>query len=225
VIHEKGGLEPLVWQTQPEYSNEPLFKPNEFPEKGWRTSQENIQLYVWHGLHWDIEYDINGNPYSQTPLCPKQKCNCRIIKDVGDYKEGEYHYRCNQCDFQITLKKKIEDVASDLLEIVESQKYKGAEIINIDGELIRVQREEATDNDYWVDVKLSKGKKGGVQLMVLAGSKNSKDKAQLFLDPKNERLAFDQNNDHPSKIFAKVVGIFKNSKSEIHFKDGKVSSD
>lgn len=176
---------------------------------------------MWHGLHWDLEYDINGVPYSQTPLCPKQKCNCRIKKGLGDYREGEYHYRCSQCDFEITLKKPIEDVASDLLEIVESQKYKSAEIINIDGELVRVQREEVTDNDYWVDVKLSKTKKGEVQLMVLAGSKKSKDKAQLFLDPQKERLSFDQTNDHPGKIFSKVVAIFRNSKSEIHTKDEK----
>ena len=105
------------------------------------------------------------------------------------------------------------------MTILESQKYKDAEIINIDGELVRIQRLQESDNDYWIDAKLSKNKKGEVQLMVLAGSKKSKDKTQLFLDPKNERLAFDQNNEHPTNIFAKVVGTFKNSKSEIHSSD------
>ena len=51
--------------------------------------------------------------------------------------------------------------------------------------------------------------------MVLAGSKKQKDKTQLFLDPSNEKLTFDQNNDHPRKIFAKVIAVFKGSKSGI----------
>lgn len=182
-------------------------------------NDQNIKLYLWEGLHWDVDWDINGNPYSQTPLCPKQKCNCKLKKSTESYQRGEYKYCCVRCDFKITLNKSIEEKASDLLEIIESQKYKDAEIINIDGELIRVQRDEEKDDDYWVDVKLSKSKKGEVQLMVLAGSKKNKDKTQLFLDPKKERLAFDQNNDHPSKIFVKVLGTFKNSKSEIHSKN------
>jgi len=52
-------------------------------------------------------------------------------------------------------------------------------------------------------------------LMVLAGSKKDKDKAQLFIDPKNEKLTFDQNNDHPSEVFCKVEATFKKSVSEI----------
>ena len=110
----------------------------------------------------------------------------------------------------------MEDKANDFLSVRDSLKYKDAEIINIDGELIRVQRKEIKDKDYWIDVKMSKNKKDELQLMILAGSKKSKDKIQLFIDPQNERLAFDQNNEHPSKIFTKVIGIFKNSKSEIH---------
>jgi hypothetical protein len=179
---------------------------------------DNLKLYRWDGLHWNIEYDFNGNPYPYA-LCPKQRCHCTLIKSKDKYSIGEYKYCCVKCDFKITLNKSIEDKGSDFLRVFDSLKYKDAEIINIDGELIRVQREEKRDEDYWVDVKISKNKKGELQLMVLAGSKKSKDKTQLFLEPKHERLAFDQNNDHPRQIFAKVVGIFKNSTSEIHSKD------
>lgn len=178
-------------------------------------NNQKIQLYLWEGLHWDIDYDINGNPCSQIPLCPKQKCNCKLKKSKEKYSIGEYKYCCSRCDFKITLNKPIEEKATDLLDIIESQKYKDAEIINIDGELVKVQREQITDFDYWVDVKISKNRKDEVQLMVLAGSKKLKDKTQLFLDPKNEKLSFDQNNDHPTEIFSKVVAKFKNSKHEI----------
>ncbi|MBU0568863.1 hypothetical protein KJ693_12665 [bacterium] len=173
-------------------------------------------IFFWEGLKWDVNYDINGEP-EPFALCPK--CHCRLTKSKEKYSIGEYKYRCINCDFKITLDKSIEDKGKDFLCVKDSLQYKDAEIINIDGELIKVQRKEQKDEDYWIDVKMSRNKKGELQLMVLAGSRKSKDKTQLFLDPKNERLAFDQNNDHPSKIFTKVVGIFKNSKSEIHSKD------
>lgn len=182
-------------------------------------NNQKIQLYLWEGLHWDIDYDINGVPYSQIPLCPKQKCNCKLKKSKESYSLGEYKYACSRCDFKITLSKSIEEKASDLIDIVESLKYQDAEIINIDGELVRVQRDQVTDFEYWVDVKISKNKKDEVQLMVLAGSKNDKNKTQLFIDPKSEKLSFDQNNHHPIEIFSKVTAIFKNSKSKIYNDD------
>lgn len=176
--------------------------------------KKKIKLYSWKGLNWDIEYDIYGNIYP-TALCPKQKCSCKLTRSKKQYAIREYEYCCVKCGFKITLNKSIEDKGNDFLNILESLKYKDAEIINIDGELIRVQREEKKDNDYWIDAKISKNKKGELQLMILAGSKKIKNKVQLFLDPQNERLSFDQHNDHPKEIFAKVVGIFRNSKTEI----------
>ena len=181
-------------------------------------NDEKIKLYLWEGLYWDINYDLVGNP-DPFALCPKQKCHCKLIKSKEKYSIGEYKYCCVRCDFKITLNKSIEDKCSDFIIAIDSQKYKDAEIINIDGELIRVKREEKKDDDYWIDVKISKNKKDELQLMVLAGSKKSRDKTQLFLEPKIERLAFDQNNDHPRQVFTKVIGIFKKSKSEINSRD------
>lgn len=180
--------------------------------------EQKKRIFVWEGLNWDVERSAHGIEYAFA-LCPKQKCNCRLIKSKETYSIGEYKYCCIRCDFKITLNKAIEDKAEDFLNVLESLKYKDAEIINIDGELIRVQKEEKRDDDYWVDVKISKNKKEELQLMVLAGSKKAKDKVQLFLDPKNERLSFDQNNEHPREIFAKVIAIFKNSTTEIYSDD------
>lgn len=176
-----------------------------------------ITLYRWSGIDWDVESDDFGNPYA-IPLCPNPKCHCKLVKSGEKYNLGEYKYECVTCDFGITLNKSIEDKSRDFVNIVNSWTYKDAEIINIDGDLIRVQREEETDNDYWVDAKLSKNKKGEVQLMVLAGSKKERDKTQLFLDPKNEKLSFDQNNDHPREVFCKVKATFKSSESKISSK-------
>ena len=38
--------------------------------------------------------------------------------------------------------------------------YKNSEIINLDGDSIRVSRQQIDDFDYWADVKISKNKKG-----------------------------------------------------------------
>ncbi len=181
-------------------------------------SDEKIKLFYWEGMYWDVSYDINGDPYPFA-LCPKQKCCCRLTRSREGRSPGEHKYLCIKCDFKITLNKPLESKGFDFIRIMNSLKYADAEIINIDGELIRVQRETKRDEDYWVDVKISKNKKGELQLMVLAGSRKAGDKTQLFLEPKKERLAYDQNNDHPSQVFTKVVGIFKNSRSEIHSKD------
>jgi len=180
---------------------------------------EKIKIHSWEGLCWDIEG--NFNDLFAFALCPRKGCHCTITKSKEEYSRGEYKYHCIQCDFKITLNKTIEDKAGHFIEILESQKYKNADIINIDGDLIRVQREQVTDGDYWVDVKISKNNKGEVQLMVLAGSKKEKDKAQLFLDPKNQRMTFDQNNDHPAEVFAEVLGTFKNSETKIKFNEAK----
>ncbi len=183
-------------------------------------SDVQLKLYLWKKIHWSFDYDFNGNPFV-TALCPKQKCNCLLVKSNELYAKGEYKYACVKCDFKITLDKPTEEMGENLILIIDSQKYKDAEIINIDGELVRIQRTEQTDSNYWVDVKLSKNKKGETQLMVLAGDKSSKTKSQLFIDPAHERLAFDQNNDHPTEVFAQVTAIFKKSVSKINVSESQ----
>lgn len=172
------------------------------------------KLHLWDRVLWEENYDMNGNP---EPIvhCPIQRCHCILRKSKEPYVLGEYKYFCIKCGFKIILNKSIEEKGIDFMDVFLSQEYKDADIINIDGELIKVQKQEQKDNDYWIEAKLSKNRKGQVQLMILAGSKKEKDKTQLFLEPITEKLTFDQNNDHPRKIFAIVTAIFKNSKSEI----------
>lgn len=185
-------------------------------------AEDKEKIYIWGKLAWNYfeYYENNGLETVAIARCPR--CRCKIIKSKEKYSIGEYKYCCINCDFQITLNKSIEDKSADFINIVESQRFKNAEVINIDGELIRIRREEETDSDYWVDAKLSKNRKGEIQLMVLAGSKKAKDKAQLFLEPKNEKMTFDQNNDHPNEVFSKVVATFKKSKSKFISKNKKL---
>ena len=93
--------------------------------------KQKQKIFFWEGLNWDIDYDINNNEHAFA-LCPKQKCNCKLIKSKESYSLGEYKYHCIRCDFKITLNKSIEDKGEDFLNVLESLKYKNAEIINID---------------------------------------------------------------------------------------------
>ncbi len=171
-----------------------------------------MKIYKFAKLFRSIEYDALTNR-EIVWLCPQ--CKCRLSKSKETYAFWEYKYKCIKCDFTITLDKSIEEKWLDFLNVLNAEKYKDAEIINLDWDLVRVQRESQKDDDYWIDAKISKNKKWQVQLMVLAWSKKEKDKAQLFLDINNERLSFDQNDTHPQRIFSKVVAIFKNSTSSI----------
>ncbi len=183
---------------------------------------KKLIIYHWHKINWHLFYV--KNPFSgsisthTTPLCPNPKCNCNLKKSKEKYSIGEYKYECINCDFKITLDKPIEEKTEDFISISKSFKFKNADIINIDGELIKVKNEHKSDDDYWVEVKISKNKKNEAQLMVLAGSRKSKDKAQLFIEPKNEKMTFDQNNDHPRHIFTKITATFRNSQSNISLK-------
>jgi hypothetical protein len=174
------------------------------------------KLFSYKKLHWNIYMRDFAEPWADA-RCPH--CHCEIEKSEETYRVGEYKYRCIDCDFKITLDKEINDLTRHMLKIREAQTFKDAEIISIDNELIKVQRKYEKDDDYWIDAKISKNRKGELQLMVMAGSRKPDDKAQLFIEPTYERLAFDQSNKHPKEIFAKVEATFKNSKSTINDKN------
>lgn len=178
-------------------------------------------LYRWDGINWQVFYDFNDPEPVIIARCPKKNCSCKLVKSKEKYEHGEFKYKCPKCGFKITLNKSIDLFSNDFLLIYESLDYKDAEIINLDGELVRIARDKLKDTDYWIDAKLSKNKNGEVQLMVLAGSKKEKDKTQLFIEPAKEKFSFDQNNDHPNKVFTKVVCTFKNSEAVVKLKENK----
>lgn len=172
-----------------------------------------MKIYRFEWLLWDIDYDINWYVIETIWMCPA--CKCKLTKSKEAYSIWEYKYNCAWCDFKITFNKKIEDKWQDFLNVLNAEKYKDAEIVNLDWDLIRVQREWTKDEDYRIDSKISKNKKWQLQLMILAWSKKEADKTQLFIDPINKKLSFDSNDSHPNKVFSKVIAVFKDSHSTI----------
>lgn len=126
---------------------------------------------------------------------------------------------CPKCDFKTSLDNSFHEKRKDVLKIMNSDYWEDAEVINIDGEMIKVGKEVVKDPDYWIEAKISKSVKGVKQLMVLVGSKKKQDKTQLFIDIDNEKLSFDQNDKHPKELLTKVTAEFKESKSKMELKD------
>lgn len=175
------------------------------------------KLYMWEGVFWSVDVLTTRGPIVKA-RCPVDKCELNVDQR---YKS---HLTCPKCDFQIRLNKSFYEKKEDALKIMQSDYFKDAEIVNIDGEMIKINKEVIKDPDYWIEAKVSKNVKGVKQLMVLVGSKKETDKTQLFLDIDNEKLSFDQKDKHPKEILAKVTAEFKDSISEIQLKTEKKGS-
>ncbi len=169
------------------------------------------KLYMWEGVFWSVDALTARRPIVKA-RCPVDKCELNIDPK---YKS---HLSCPKCDLQIRLNKSFYEKKDDALKIMQSNYFKDAEIVNIDGEMIKINKEVIKDSDYWIEAKVSKSIKGVKQLMILIGSRKEKDKTQLFIDIDNEKLSFDQNNKHPKEILTKVVATFKDTESKIERK-------
>ena len=181
-------------------------------------------IYRKFGLCWNVYKSPFSPPYAPEYVtearCPKLNCHCEMKQFYwgGIHQSRAYQYECinPDCKFQITLEESIDKKWVLLIKILEWKSFKNAKIIDLDGELIPInERLKIEDSDYWVDARISENKKWEKQLMVLAWSKKSKDKTQLFLDSSNEKFWFDQNDTHPREVFSQVTATFKNSNSNL----------
>lgn len=90
---------------------------------------------------------------------------------------------------------------------IDAQNFARMKTINLDDSMVPVASEELKDSDYWIKAKVTESK-SGTRLIVWAGSKKDKNKAQLFIEPGLKRMNFDQNDDHPTEVFAKIEATF-----------------
>ena len=95
------------------------------------------------------------------------------------------------------------------LATIESLDLKDAEIVSIDGYQIPIALAKpiAQDKTYWVEARINDTNRGK-QLVVYAGRRGDRDKAQIFIDTENDKISFDQNNIHPNDIFVRLSAEF-----------------
>lgn len=96
-----------------------------------------------------------------------------------------------------------------MLRELNSATYKKMKFINLDDEALPLASDKkfSDDNKFFVTSLLTKSKTG-LRLVVYAGKKGLADKTQIFVEPEIKRLAFDQNNVHPTDIFTKLEATF-----------------
>jgi hypothetical protein len=99
------------------------------------------------------------------------------------------------------------------LAAIEAADLQNADIVDIDGYQVPIVKAipPSKDKQFWAEVRINDTKRGK-QLVVYAGKRGEEDKAQIFIDPENDKISFDQNNMHPNDIFVKVVADFDSGK-------------
>jgi len=184
----------------------------------------NENYIVVDKIKWFVYTSPNGLRHAQ-PLCPEH--HLRLKPNPG------YHYssvrRGNvrdsdseaiklSCDegHEFVLARNFGREESYVLDRLDALVFEKATYIYLDDIAIPVAKDELKDKDspIWVRAKVTESK-SGLRLIVWAGDRSEKSKTQLFVEPEIARLSFDQNDDHPTQVFAKVEATFSNGRRAV----------
>lgn len=165
------------------------------------------QLILVDGVKW---HDAYSNQSVQIrvryleALCPKH--NLRLTPIHGTYGTTN-KLNCAE-DHVIEMPRTWDKERKYVVDRIDAVKYAQMPILNLDDEAVPVAKDELKNTDYWVRAKVTESK-AGTRLIIWAGSKKDKNKTQLFIEPELKRVSFDQNDNHPTEVFAKVDAMFR----------------
>ncbi len=179
--------------------------------------QEIIRI---DGIKWWITTDTQGNRIP-VPLCPQH--NLRLdpkpeqyySSSYGDFREKDSStatkMECAEGLHILEMPRQFHKEKAYIINRVDALIFAKMITLNLDEEAIPVASEEIKkDSPYWIKVKITESK-SGTRLIVWAGDRSKKNKTQLFIEPELKRLSFDQNDDHPTEVFAKVEATFSDN--------------
>jgi len=127
---------------------------------------------------------------------------------------------CSECSEYHKLPRQYNDEKRYVIDKIDSKVFKGMKVLNIDNEAVPLVEKKVSSEDgkYFVTALLTESKVG-LRLVIYAGEKGKKEKTQIFVEEEIKRLAFDQNDLHPTDVFTKIEATFKdNSKASINKK-------
>jgi hypothetical protein len=160
----------------------------------------NDKLIRIDGIKW-WEPEAPTNKRVVVPICPQHNLRLTVVSALSPA------LVCPENDHTFTLPRPYIRESNYVLNRIDSQAFARMPVLNLDDEAIPVAKEELQDTDYWVKAKVTKSK-SGVRLIVWAGDKSKKNKAQLFVEPSLKRMTFDQNDVHPLEVFTRVEATF-----------------
>ncbi|NCO10814.1 hypothetical protein GW930_02835 [Candidatus Saccharibacteria bacterium] len=111
----------------------------------------------------------------------------------------------------IKLPSRLDEIQAYISKKIRSKAFSDAKLIDLDGLLVPVSKKEkisAGGTDYFVTSQVKNGKRGD-QVVVYAGKKGSKDRAQISIDPEHKKMSFDQNDLNPADVFVKLEATFR----------------
>jgi len=150
-----------------------------------------------HRMRLDIG-DASGRPMSQDTAVISGHSWLMCPTDSEQFPVPNNSFHVLQRRFQAAL---------------ESANLKDADIVDIDGYQVPIAKATppTKDSEYWAEVRINNTKRGK-QLVVYAGKRGANDKTQIFVDPENDKISFDQNNMHPNEVFTKITAEFDSGK-------------
>lgn len=189
----------------------------------------DTKLIVLDGIKW-WDTVSTANTRLIVPLCLQHNLRLKpVYLTERYYSNGGSRFRNKSSDVSVQLK--CEEDKGHILDMprqystqkqyvmdkIDAQMFSRFPVINLDDIAIPVAKDEIKekDNPYWVRSKVTESK-AGTRLIIWAGNREAKNKTQLFIEPEIKKLSFDQNDDHPLEVFAKVEVTFAdNVKTEI----------
>lgn len=170
------------------------------------------------GIKWWITKDTNGGrlpialcPQHDLRLTPRPEThyNSTYRKYMPNASSTARKMKCEEGPHYLEIPREYSDEKSYIIDRVDALVFKKMSVINLDDESIPVAIEDLKDKNspYWVRAKVTESK-SGIRLIIWAGDRSKKNKAQLFVEPGLKRLGFDHSDDHPTEIFTKVTATF-----------------
>ena len=177
-----------------------------------------MKLQLWNDLLWQ-EVGHGHGPYA---YCPEHRMRLDIVLNSGGRASqdmsvvGHAHSRlvCPKDEKVFPLPVGgFFALQRHFQAAIEAVDLQDAEIMDIDGYQIPIAKVEPPEKDdqYWLQARINDTKRGK-QLVVYAGKRGDRDKAQMFLDLENDKITFDQNNLHPNDVFTRVVAEFRDGR-------------
>lgn len=167
------------------------------------------EYLIIDGIKWWITNDHRGLRSPQ-PLCPKHFLRMQSLKSFADqFLSDSILLKCEDCTQIYKLPRGFDKEKQYVLNKVDSMVFKKMKFINIDNEATPIAEHKISSKDskYFVTSVLTESTVG-LRLIVYAGEKGKKDKTQIFIEPSIKRLAFDQKDQHPTEVFAKLEATF-----------------
>jgi hypothetical protein len=173
------------------------------------------------GVKWWIILFEGVRTSSPTALCPQH--SLKLEPKPGLYLSSHGYktknastatmLECAEGPHTITIPREFAKEQKYVIDRLDALTFEKLTVINLDDEAIPVASEELKkDSPFWIKAKLTDSK-SGKRLIIWAGDRSKKNKTQLFIEPELKRLSFDQNDDHPTEVFAKVEVTFANNVS------------